>query len=116
MPYVGRPLDGEKGRLNIGTVPEQDEAVWVMQGPVSDRTTEHIGVTDIGIIMFRKMIEDQIKIVESGGDPINVHRDPEKNKCITLATEETYYPGYTRTGGQFVETPLVPPDVETSLE
>ena len=87
-----------------------------MQGPICDRTTEQIGFTDIGIIMFRKMIEDQIKIVEEGGDPINVHRDPEKNKCITIATEETYYPGYTRTGGPFVETPLVPPEVEASLE
>jgi len=116
VPYTERPLYDEKGRLNSANVPQQDEAVWVMQGPICDRTTEHIGVTDIGILMFRRMIEEQIKIVESGGDPINVHRDPEKNKCITLATEETYYPGYTRTGGPFVETPLFPPEVEASLK
>ncbi|NIO06621.1 MAG: hypothetical protein GTO40_01045, partial [Deltaproteobacteria bacterium] len=63
-----------------------------------------------------KMMDEQIKIVEAGGDPINTHRDPEKNRCITLATEHTYYPGYTRTGGPFVETPLVPAQVEASLE
>ena len=112
--YV-EPYD-EKGRLNNTTIPTQDEAAWVMQGPVSDRTTEHLGATDVGIIMFRKMIEEQIKIVENGGDPINVHRDPAKNKCITLATEHTYYPGYTRTGGPFVETPIIKPELEASLE
>ena len=66
MPYtVFTPYD-EKGRLNNTTIPSQDEAAWVMQGPVSDRTTEHLGATDVGIIMFRKMMEEQIKIVENG--------------------------------------------------
>jgi len=115
VPYtVLSPYD-EKGRLNNTTIPSQDEAAWIMQGPISDRTTEHLGATDVGIIMFRKLIEEQFKNVESGRDPINVHRDPEKNKCITLATEHTYYPGYTRTGGPFVETPILKPEVEASL-
>ena len=115
VPYtVISPYD-EKGRLNNTTIPSQDEAAWIMQGPISDRTTEHLGATDVGIIMFRKLIEEQFKTVENGGDPINVHRDPAKNKCITLATEHTYYPGYTRTGGPFVETPIVKPEVEASL-
>jgi len=115
VPYtVLSPYD-EKGRLNNTTIPSQDEAAWIMQGPISDRTTEHLGATDVGIIMFRKLIEEQLKTVENGGDPINVHRDPAKNKCITLATEHTYYPGYTRTGGPFVETPILKPEVEASL-
>ena len=83
---------------------------------IADRTNEHLGVTDVGIIMFRKMMEEQIKIVENGGDPINVHRDPAKNQCITLATEHTFYPGYTKTGGPFADKPLVPPEVEASLK
>jgi 5,5'-dehydrodivanillate O-demethylase len=116
VPYEYMNLYDEKGRLNNTTIPAQDEAAWVMQGPITDRTTEHLGATDVGLIMYRKMMEEQIKIVENGGDPINVHRDPEKNNCITLPTEHTYYPGYTRTGGPFVETPLVPPEVEARLE
>ena len=116
VPYEYMELYDEKGRLNNTTIPAQDEAAWVMQGPITDRTTERLGATDVGLIMYRKMMEEQIKIVENGGDPINVHRDPEKNNCITLPTEHTYYPGYTRTGGPFVETPLVPPEVEASLE
>ncbi len=114
VPYEYVELYDNQGRLNSTNIPAQDEAAWVMQGPISDRT-ERLGATDVGLIMYRKMMDEQIKIVEAGSDPINVHRNPEKNKCITLATEETYYPGYNRTGGPFVETPLVPPQVEASL-
>ncbi len=116
VPYIEYAPFDEKGRLNNTLVPAQDEAAWIMQGPITDRTNEHLGVTDVGIIMFRKMMEEQIKIVKNGGDPINVHRDPAKNECITLATEHTYYPGYTKTGGPFADKPLVPPEVEANLK
>jgi 5,5'-dehydrodivanillate O-demethylase len=116
VPCEKRELYDSKGRLNNTIVPAQDEAAWVMQGPITDRTTEHLGVTDVGIILFRKMIEEQLKVVEDGGDPINVHRDPAKNKDLGLATEHTYYPGYTRTGGPFADKPLVPPQVERTLK
>jgi 5,5'-dehydrodivanillate O-demethylase len=115
IPYTERPLYDEKGRLNNTIVPAQDEAAWVMQGPITDRTTEHLGVTDVGIIFYRRMIEEQIKIVEDGGDPINTHRDPAKNVAMSLATEHTYYPGYTETGGAFRDKPLVAPEVEAKM-
>jgi 5,5'-dehydrodivanillate O-demethylase len=116
VPYTERELYDEKGRLNNTIVPAQDEAAWVMQGPITDRTTEHLGVTDVGIILFRKMINENLKIVEDGGEPINVHRDPAKNIAIALATEHTYYPGDDFTGGQFVDKPLLPPQVEASMQ
>jgi len=116
VPFVQRELYDPKGRLNNTIVPAQDEAAWVMQGPITDRTTEHLGVTDVGIILYRKMIEEQLKIVEDGGEPINIHRDPEKNKAMGLATEHTYYPGYTHTGGPFADKPLAPPQVERILK
>jgi 5,5'-dehydrodivanillate O-demethylase len=116
VPYVERELYDEKGRLNNTIVPAQDEAAWVMQGPITDRTTEHLGVTDVGIILYRKMINENLKIVEDGGEPINVHRDPAKNIAIPLATEHTYYPGDDFTGGQFADKPLLPPQVEASMQ
>ena len=116
VPYVERELYDAKGRLNNTIVPAQDEAAWVMQGPVTDRTTEHLGVTDVGIILFRRMINENLKIVEDGGEPINVHRDPSKNIAIPLATEHTYYPGDDFTGGQFADKPLLPPQVEASMQ
>ena len=116
VPYTERELYDADGRLNNTIVPAQDEAAWVMQGPITDRTTEHLGVTDIGIIFFRKMIEENLRMVEDGGDPINVHRDPAKNIAIPLATEHTYYPGDDFTGGQFKDKPLIPAQVEASMQ
>ena len=115
IPYQIRQLYDEHGRLNNTIIPSQDEAAWVMQGPICDRTTESLGVTDIGIIMYRKLIEEQLQIVADGGEPMNVHRDPEKNQGMLLATEHTYYPGYAETGGPFRDRPLVPPQVEASM-
>ena len=60
----------------------QDRMAWETPGPIFDRTTEHLGATDRGIVMFRKLLEDQIDIVQQGGDPLGVLRDLEKNQII----------------------------------
>ena len=71
----------------------QDVLAWPAQGPITDRTVEKLAETDRGLIMFRKMLEEQIQVVEDGGDPINTFRDPERNAanvCIDLPME--HYP------------------------
>ena len=65
----------------------QDLAAWVTQGGIADRTGEHLGRSDKGIIMFRQMLEDNIKIVEDGGDPMNTFRTPEENRYHGMVTE-----------------------------
>ena len=65
----------------------QDLICWVAQGDIHDRSQEQLGISDRGVVMFRRMLQEQIKIVQQGGDPINTVRDPEKNKCILLAEE-----------------------------
>jgi 5,5'-dehydrodivanillate O-demethylase len=65
----------------------QDMVWWMNQGPIFDRTQEWLGATDRGLIMFRKMLMEQIKVVQDGGDPINTFRDPAKNQCINLDME-----------------------------
>ena len=65
----------------------QDLAAWVTQGAIADRTGEHLGRSDKGIIMFRQMLEDNIKIVEDGGDPINTFRTEEENTYHGMITE-----------------------------
>ena len=79
----------------------QDIRAWPSQGEIADRTVEKLAETDRGLIMFRKMLQDQMKIVEDGGDPINVFRDPEENRFIELEMEDygplmQYTPGYLR--------------------
>jgi 5,5'-dehydrodivanillate O-demethylase len=115
VPYEERPLYDEKGRLVRDYVPAQDAVAWVIQGPISDRTTEHLGVTDVGVIMFRKMLQQQADIVAQGGEPMNVHRNPDDNEIILLPCEYYEYPGYEGIGGPFKDYKPGKPDVEAVL-
>ncbi|MEE2656320.1 MAG: Rieske 2Fe-2S domain-containing protein [Chloroflexota bacterium] len=62
----------------------QDSMVWVTQGSIVDRTKETLGESDRGILMFRDLLRQQIQIVEDGGEPMNVFRDPAQNACILV--------------------------------
>jgi len=103
----------ENGRVRADWVLGQDQAAWIIQGPVTDRTEEHLGATDVGIILYRKVLNENLQIVEDGGDPINVHR--QEHDIIYLQQEHSFYPGYEETGGPFRDMPLHAPDVQMEL-
>ena len=65
-------------------VSAQDSMAWETQGAVTDRTQERLGAGDEGIILFRKILKEQIEVVKKGFDPIGMIRDPEKNQIIEL--------------------------------
>ena len=65
---------------------QQDLAVWEAQSPIMERDKERLAATDKGLIMMRKMIDEQIRVVEDGGDPINVFR--EEHDRIPLEIED----------------------------
>ncbi|MDA0799680.1 MAG: Rieske 2Fe-2S domain-containing protein [Chloroflexi bacterium] len=94
----------------------QDQAAWVIEGAIMDRTTERLGVSDVGIIMFRRMLEEQMQLVESGsGDPMNTYRDPATNSVIQAPCERFDYTGYEGIlGGPFANIE-VKNDVEVLL-
>ena len=63
----------------------QDFAAWVGQGSIADRTKEHLGRSDRGVIMMRKRFEDDLaKLKADNQDPKAVVRDPAVNSCIKL--------------------------------
>ncbi|HEY7067199.1 MAG TPA: Rieske 2Fe-2S domain-containing protein [Chloroflexota bacterium] len=62
----------------------QDKMAWETQGTCFDRTQEHLGASDRGIILFRQMLREQIAVVQRGGEPLGVLRDPAHNTCIDL--------------------------------
>jgi 5,5'-dehydrodivanillate O-demethylase len=66
----------------------QDIMCWMNQGEICDRTQEWLGASDRGVVMFRRLLMEQIKVVREGGDPINTFRDPTKNQFINLDLEE----------------------------
>jgi 5,5'-dehydrodivanillate O-demethylase len=65
----------------------QDNFAWASQGPITPRWTEKLGESDKGIILYRRLLREQMKIAEDGGDPMNVFRDPDKNVSIHIPTE-----------------------------
>jgi phenylpropionate dioxygenase-like ring-hydroxylating dioxygenase large terminal subunit len=53
----------------IKGVSEQDAAIQDSQGPIQDRTREHLGPTDVGIVEFRKMIMGTARALQAGTSP-----------------------------------------------
>jgi len=71
--------DPETGWIARG---DQDRCAQESQGPVLDRTTEHLGVTDEGVILLRKLFKQSIEAVQQGKDPVGIIRDPVKNEIL----------------------------------
>src|SRR5262249_46314726 len=53
---IDRKLQKTKSYTGIKGVSEQDAAVQDSQGPIADRTREHLGPTHLGIMHFRKLM------------------------------------------------------------
>jgi 5,5'-dehydrodivanillate O-demethylase len=80
-------FDGSEAFI-ADTIPKQDMLGWVGQGPVSDRTREHLTAGDKGIILYRKLLVENLKRVERGEDPMGIIRDPADNEpMVELARE-----------------------------
>ena len=85
IPYWRSPLVDEKTGRWINThVMNQDFIAWVGQGSLADRTQEHLGGSDAGIIMMRRRMLEEARIVADGGEPKAIIRDPEKNHNLYL--------------------------------
>jgi 5,5'-dehydrodivanillate O-demethylase len=81
-PHEYRALKNPEGEYYMDIVSAQDSMAWETQGAITDRTQEHLGVGDRGIVLFRKLLKEQIEIVRNGGEPMGVIRDPARNKII----------------------------------
>jgi 5,5'-dehydrodivanillate O-demethylase oxygenase subunit len=82
------PFRHENGRLVVETINGQDMMAWVTQGAISDRTTERLGTSDQGIILYRNMLEENMRKVERGEDPMAVFRDPARNEPMIVVPRE----------------------------
>ncbi|HZT08687.1 MAG TPA: Rieske 2Fe-2S domain-containing protein [Chloroflexota bacterium] len=76
--HLELPYD-ELGRVEWSDIPLQDEAAWVAQGPLSDRTGEHLVTSDKGVILYHNMLIENAEKVQRGEDPMFVIRDEAKN-------------------------------------
>ena len=86
IPYWYSPItEAGTGRWITTHVMNQDFVAWVGQGALSDRTQEHLGESDRGIIMMRKRMLEQAELVARGGEPKAVIRDPARERLCAAA-------------------------------
>jgi 5,5'-dehydrodivanillate O-demethylase oxygenase subunit len=76
------PVHDEHGEYRLDQVLVQDAMAWETQGAITDRTQEHLGTGDEGVIMLRKLLREQIEIVRGGGEPLGIIRDGKTNRLI----------------------------------
>jgi len=80
MTMMRSELFNKEGKIIADNVPAQDMVGWVAQGPISDRTQEHLGQSDKGVILYHKLLDEAMDRVAEGGDPIGVVRDRQENE------------------------------------
>ncbi len=74
------------GDFDLTSFPGQDKMAYETSGPIYDRSEEHLGVSDRGIIMYRKLLREQIERVQRGEEPMALVRDPARNRVIRFET------------------------------
>ncbi|HEY1296169.1 MAG TPA: aromatic ring-hydroxylating dioxygenase subunit alpha [Chloroflexota bacterium] len=102
VPYRHVPLQDPGGNWILNYVFNQDYLAWITQGEVAQRDKEKLGESDRGIILFRKMLKDQIKLMDDGLPLMNVYDGEGPTDPIHLPLEPikfgqtqapTYRPG-----------------------
>lgn len=90
IPVFEVPYKDENGDLIIDTVDGQDMMAWITQGRIADRTTEHLGASDRGVVMYRQLLQSEMAKVAAGKDPMGVIREQPAG-VIELPQEATTY-------------------------
>jgi 5,5'-dehydrodivanillate O-demethylase len=81
----------ENGRFMVETAMGQDIMAWITAGPVMDRATEKLATSDEGIILYRRVLEEQLDKLERGQDPMGVIRDEARHQpCIQIPREREF--------------------------
>jgi phenylpropionate dioxygenase-like ring-hydroxylating dioxygenase large terminal subunit len=89
----------------------QDSMANETQGPIQDRTREMLGVADMPIAAWRRMLLRAIRTVQDGGEPPGLIRDPSVNAVDPIFLKRNAPPSDTdleailaETGGRWVKT------------
>jgi len=128
VPYRYTDLQDADGRYKVNILFNQDYMAWITQGPMAKRELEKLGESDRGVITYRKLLLDQIQLLEEGKDPMCTFRDPAENVCIEPPLEHIkfgnrqppaiYRPqeaGYSRDGALIEEVMATWRSVEREL-
>jgi len=70
---IDRDLQRTETFTGIQGINAQDRAVQEAMGPIVDRSLEHLGQTDRGVITTRKMLMEAMRAVEDGASPVGAN-------------------------------------------
>ena len=68
----------------------QDHLAWETQGPIADRSREHLSDSDRGVVLLRRVLKEQIERVQRGENPLGVIRDPQLAMIDTNVNEDVW--------------------------
>ncbi len=66
---IDRVKQKTESYTGIEGVSEQDACIQDSQGLIADRTQEHLGPTDMGVIRFRRLILQAVQALQNGAPP-----------------------------------------------
>ncbi len=75
-------MRGTRRQWDMATINGQDNAAQVGQGALVDRSQEHLGFSDRGVILVRKLWKIAIDTAQRGDDPPNLIRDAAQNRLV----------------------------------
>ena len=61
---------------------------WETQGPIANRTKEHLSYSDRGVVLLRRITKEQIEKVQRGEDPMGVQRGEHPEMINTNIDED----------------------------
>ena len=76
----------------IQGIPTQDMAMWESMGPITDRSQDHPGSSDLAVAQFRRMLIAAAKRFQEGGPAIGTQKDV---AYVNLASFEGIVPTTT---------------------
>jgi 5,5'-dehydrodivanillate O-demethylase oxygenase subunit len=81
-------MRGTRRQWDMATINGQDNAAQVGQGAIADRTREHLGYSDRGVIQVRKLWKSVIETALRGEDPPNLIRNAAQNRLVHVDVVE----------------------------
>jgi 5,5'-dehydrodivanillate O-demethylase len=91
-------------RFSLAEVPHQDYMAWETQGPIVDRSREHLSFADRGVVLLRKLLLENIEKVQRGENPWGIQRDPNHPQIDTNLDESLMWERVGRPAGIATDT------------
>jgi 5,5'-dehydrodivanillate O-demethylase len=105
--WHGPVKDAETGRWISSHIMNQDFVAWIGQGTIADRTQEHLGIGDRGVILLRQRFLDDLSAMAKGKDPKAIVRNPAANVRIPLPVAERRYLTQSLSREEFLKHPVL---------